>query len=320
MSHDVGRGAPIIWRDAWMSANERFYGSQNAEDHFLTSIEMSSTVAAVIARMIDSQRSRLDAEDFHVIDIGAGSGRLLELLRTHLGDDVHLLGVDIRERPADLPADISWHRALIDSESENITQRDGEICGIVIAHEFLDDVPCDVVELDDELEPRVVLVDPASGIEELGPRLEDPAARRLLTDARVQAMMEWLRTWWPPTRPGARREIGLDRERVWSKLTGIVHSGMAIAVDYAHARSDRAAGLWDAGTVKGFSGGRPRRSTPDGTCNVTAHVSIDALASPTGTIASQSQVIADSTLNSWPSGLGSYTWLMQPIERGTMTS
>jgi len=66
--------------------------------------------------------------------------------------------------------------------------------------------------------------------------------------------------------------------------------------------------------VKGFSTGRPQRALPDGSVNITAHVALDALARPGATLATQAEILKTSTLHSWPSGLGSYTWLIEPIK------
>lgn len=311
--------AEVPWLHAWRQANTDFYREQPAEGHFLTSVEMGTQVAQALATVVEQQMSRHAPREFFIIDIGAGSGRLLEQLRSLVTGDVHFIGVDIRERPAQLSTQITWRQMLIDGETSDITGADGELAGVVIAHEFLDDVPCDVVELDEDLTPQVVLVDPQCGTEELGPRLDDPAAIAMLSDQDTMAVQRWLHEWWPATRPGARREVGLARSRVWSMLTRIIDTGVVIAVDYAHGKPDRAAGLWDAGTLKGFAAGRPTRPVPDSSVNITAHVALDALATPRARIASQAELLGGSTLSSWPAGVGSYTWLVEPIDRGTMS-
>ena len=312
MSQDATGTSMLPWEGAWCRANELFYGSHPAEDHFATSVTAGNEVARAIADVVSREHARHGNGEFSVIDIGSGSGRLLEQLRSLVAPGIHLIGVDGRERPQTLDSHIDWRRLVIDEDADQITGHDGQIDGLVIAHEFLDDVPCDVVELDDACQPRVVLVDPTTGAEDLGPRLSDSASRRCL-DGDPEAMQSWLTTWWPPTRPGARREIGIRRDRVWRRLTRILRSGEALAIDYAHDRTDRAAGIWDAGTLKGFSRGRPRRAVPDGSVNITAHVALDSLARPGSHSLSQGQVLDGSTLASYPLGLGSFTWLYQPI-------
>ncbi|NEB77546.1 hypothetical protein G3I40_20315, partial [Streptomyces sp. SID14478] len=53
-----------------------------------------------------------------------------------------------------------------------------------------------------------------------------------------------------------------------------VERGLAVAVDYAHARGTRP----PFGTLTGFRAGRETAPVPDGTCDLTAHVALDACA------------------------------------------
>ena len=303
----------IAWAEAWSLANESFYAGNQAEGHFATSIHANEHVAHALATLIAQQRQHYRNRDFLVIDVGSGSGRLLEQLRTRVDGDVQLLGIDIRERPADLPHDIQWRQMKISDKNYDVTGIREDIAGVVIAHEFLDDIPCEVFELDEDASPRLVLVDPATGAEELGPHLSDSAAIPLLGPIRPDEVRAWLDAWWPATRPGARREVGITRQRVWSGLTGSVQDGCAVAIDYAHDRVERISGGWDGGTMKGFRAGRPQRAVPDGSVNITAHVALDALASRHARLTTQDQILGKPTLTSWPVGLGSYTWLIEPI-------
>ena len=314
MSHEAPTTSARPWSSAWKAANARFYEHHLAEAQFKTSIESGTEVARALAQLILSSCAEFAEDGFSVIDIGSGSGRLLEQLAPFVPEDITWMGVDIRERPPELDPRIGWHRTEIDGSTRDITGFDGQVCGVVIAHEFLDDVPCTVVELDADLIPRLVLVDEATGIEVIGPPLRDVAARRLLGHT-TDEHCEWLDVWWPPTRPMARREIGVERERIWSRLTGIVASGFAVAIDYAHRLDERSAGLWDAGTLRGFAHGRPSSAIPDGSVNITAHVALDALATCSSTIRTQFDVLDGASLRSWPQGLGEYQWLVEPIVR-----
>ena len=313
MSHDQAGPPTVAWHDIWSEANDRFYRSQSAEEHFATSVEMDARIAAALATIVTKLKVTRGNEEFLVIDIGSGSGRLLEQLQARIADPVSFMGIDVRPRPSHLPSEILWRQMHIDEDSLDITGNGETTFGLAIAHEFLDDIPCDIVEIDDGMRARIVLVDPISGTEELGPCLDDPAARRFVEPREPDALQQWMTTWWPLTRPGARREIGLTRDRVWSRITRTLHSGAAVAIDYAHSRADRTSGVWDGGTLKGFASGRPRRPVPDGSVNLTAHVALDALATPRAQLTTQARVIGDSSLTSWPLGLGSYTWLIEPI-------
>jgi SAM-dependent MidA family methyltransferase len=75
---------------------------------------------------------------------------------------------------------------------------------------------------------------------------------------------------------GARAEVGLQRDDTWSQLVGSVDRGVALAIDYGHRRGTRSAHLF--GTLAGFRGGRAVPVVPDGSCDITAHVAMDACA------------------------------------------
>jgi hypothetical protein len=166
-----------------------------------------------------------------------------------------------------------------------------------VATEWLDNVPLDVaVHTADGW--RYLLVDPASGEETVGDPV-DPA------DA------DWLARWWPvpgagadgigptgsefraarpaegssltarsgPGRPepptGMRAEIGRTRDDAWAAAVGKLDRGLALAVDYGHLRDGRPVN----GTLTGYRGGRQVPPVPDGSCDVTAHVAVDSVAS-----------------------------------------
>ena len=71
------------------------------------------------------------------------------------------------------------------------------VTGLLVANEWLDDVPLDVVELTPD-GPRLVLVD-ADGASRLGPA-PGPADR------------DWLARWWPLAATGDRAEVGRSRD------------------------------------------------------------------------------------------------------------
>lgn len=304
----------LSWSTAWDAAHRGpsgFYLREGAEDHFTTSPHVDAAVARGLADLIYREYGQRRSEAFSILDVGSGSGQLLRQLRDLLPSDIEMAGVDMRPRPSDLPSDIDWIQARISPDCHRITDNDGSITGVLIAHEFLDDVPCDIVELDDELRPRLVLVDPVTGDEEIGPPLSDPACARFVADPIASA--EWLAAWWPPTRPLARREIGLTRDRMWLRLKEVLKSGIAVAIDYGHRYEDRRRGVWDGGTLKGFAAGRPRSPRPDGSCNITAHVALDACASERARLISQANVVDRTSITAFPGTLGSFDWLVDPV-------
>ena len=234
---------------------EGFYRRERASAHFRTSVHASGRYAEAFARLL----AQVDAGLGHpgrldLVDVGAGCGSMLTRIARLCDPDlaVRLLptAVEIASRPADLPPEIAWR-----------TEPPGEITGLVIANEWLDNVPLDVVELT-PAGPRLVLVDSRTGAERLGP---EPSA----------ADLEWLELWWPLRAPGDRAEVGRPRCEAWASVIGRLHRGTAVAVDYGHARPARPFG----GTLSGYRDGRLVPPVPDGSCDVTAHVALDACAS-----------------------------------------
>lgn len=231
-------------------------GPDGPGGHFRTSVHASPLFAGALLRLVERLDDALRRPAaFDLVDVGAGRGELLgalhALLPGHLRERVRLVGVEMAPRPDGLDPAIGWRRDV-----------PADIVGLLVATEWLDNVPLDVADLDDAGRLRKVLVDPATGDESLGG----------LADA---ADLFWLRRWWPA--PG-RVEIGWPRDAAWADAVHQVRRGGALAVDYGHLRGERP---WH-GTLTGFRGGRQVAPVPDGSCDVTAHVAIDAVASAAG--------------------------------------
>lgn len=237
------------WREATEAAlygPDGFYRRERPADHFVTSVHTSPWFAGAIvslARLCDATT---------VVDLGAGEGELLCEVRRR-SSDLRLVGIDITARPPGIDNSIEW------------TSNAGAdlLDVLVVANEWLDDIPVDVVEVDDDGIPRLVHVDPMSGAEQLG---EIPDG----DDA------QWLARWWPldGAEPGTRAEIGRARDQAWVNEVRRVRRGLLVAVDYSHRRADRP----PLGTLTGYRAGRMVEPVPDGSCNVTSHVALDACA------------------------------------------
>ncbi len=126
-----------------------------------------------------------------------------------------------------------------------------EVTGLLVANEWLDSVPVDVLQ-----DGRLVHV-AADGSESRGQRVEDP----------------WATRWWPQ---GGRVEVGLPRDQAWARAVSRVTRGVAVAIDYGHTLPDRRS------TLTGYRDGRQVPAVPDGSCDLTAHVALDACADATG--------------------------------------
>ena len=318
----------------WRAAAERaLYGAggfylrpEGPSAHFRTSVHTSPLFARAVAglvRLVDralGQPERLD-----VVDVGAGHGELAgELLRSAgpgLAGRLRVLAVERAARPEGLDPRIEWRDRLPGEAS---------VTGMLIANEWLDNVPVDAAEVDADGIPRLVLVGPA-GEERLGERVSGEDAA-------------WLERWWPlrGAAEGERAEIGRPRDEAWAAAVRTLRQGLAVAVDYAHEYGARP----PYGTLTGYREGREVRPVPDGSCDITAHVALDACAAAAPAddtvLASQRTVLralgvrgerppltlATSDPAAYvralgtageaaelldPGGLGSFTWLLQGV-------
>ncbi|MFI5488822.1 SAM-dependent methyltransferase [Micromonospora echinaurantiaca] len=345
------------WRDAMGRAlygpGGFFVSGSGPADHFRTSVHASPAFAGALLRLVKQVDAALGhPERLDVVDVGAGRGELLRTLAAlaaasddtagfaasggAVGSDpsggaggavaaaslgppsggvadreplvrrLRLTAVELAPRPDDLPAEIAW--------SDEIP---GRITGLLVATEWLDNVPLDVA-VHTGGSWRYLLVDPLTGEESVGGQVSPADA-------------EWLATWWPVpgaerdspsdldsalltsvtdsrsstgsgfraarpaegssltarSRPGcpetshsdhgigARAEIGRTRDEAWAEAVRKVDRGLALAVDYGHLRENRPVD----GTLTGYRGGRQVPPVPDGSCDVTAHVAIDSVAS-----------------------------------------
>jgi len=223
-----------------------FYRRNAPGAHFRTSVHASDSFASAVVALVEAVGAT------ELVDVGAGRGELLTALETRL-PDVALHGVEVVPRPPGLPDRIAW---------SELVPLAGDDIRVLLANEWLDNVPLDVVEVDSEGCPRLVFVAP-NGFELPG-------------DPPTPADLAWLRRWWPVegAEPGTRVEVGWPRDLAWTGAVRSVRRGLAVAVDYAHLAGARP----PHGTLVGYRDGRAVPPEPDGTCDLTAHVALDACA------------------------------------------
>ncbi|MFF4832750.1 SAM-dependent methyltransferase [Streptomyces sp. NPDC001315] len=313
------------WR-GWRAATESaLYGPdgfyrrpEGPAGHFRTSVHASPLFAEAVARLlcrVDEALGRPASLDF--VDMAAGRGELVGGVLAALPADVAArargYAVEVAARPPDLDHRIEW-----------LPEPPRGVTGLLFANEWLDNVPVDVAEVDARGVPRLVLVR-ADGTERLGEPVRGAEA-------------EWLAQWWPlPAEEGLRAEIGLPRDTAWASAVSCVERGLAVAVDYAHTADTRP----PFGTLAGFREGRGTAPVPDGSCDVTAHVALDACALPGARLLPQREALralgvtgarpplalASTNPSAYvralagageaaeltaPGGLGDFGWLLQP--------
>ncbi|MEU6290828.1 SAM-dependent methyltransferase [Streptomyces sp. NPDC046988] len=256
-AHGEWRG----WREATQEAlygPEGFYrtGPEGPARHFRTSVHASPLFAAAVARLlcrVDEALGRPARLAF--VDMAAGRGELvtgvLAALPAAVSARTRAYAVEVARRPGGLDHRIEW-----------LAEPPHGVTGLLFANEWLDNVPVEVAEVDAAGVARRVLVR-GDGTERLG----GPVAG---------AEAAWLARWWPlPGEEGLRAEIGLPRDTAWASAVASLDAGLAVAADYAHTVDSRP----PFGTLTGFRAGRETRPVPDGSCDITAHVALDACAS-----------------------------------------
>ncbi|MFE0176105.1 SAM-dependent methyltransferase [Streptomyces sp. NPDC059002] len=314
---------PRGWRAA---AQEALYGPdgfyrrpEGPAGHFRTSVHASPLYTAAVALLLRRLDAALDHPDeLAFVDMGAGRGELtagvLAALPADVAARVRAYAVERAERPAGLDPRVEWRAAP-----------PAGVTGLLFANEWLDNVPLDVAEVAADGTPHHVLVHD-DGTESPGGPVEGPDA-------------EWLARWWPlDPEPGLRAEIGRPRDQAWAAAVGTLARGLAVAVDYAHRRDRRP----PFGTLTGFRAGRETTPVPDGTCDITAHVALDACALDGAALLTQRAALGalgvsggrpplslassdpaayvraltragEAAELTAPGGLGDFGWLLQPV-------
>ncbi|MEU0222993.1 SAM-dependent methyltransferase [Streptomyces sp. NPDC006284] len=259
-AHERWRG----WREA---TQEALYGPagfyrvrpEGPAGHFRTSVHASPLFAGAVARLlcrVDEALGRPASLGF--VDLAAGRGELVTGVLAALPGDVaartRAYAVEVAGRPRGLDHRIEW-----------LAEPPGGVTGLLFANEWLDNVPVDVAEVDSAGVARRVLVRD-DGTERLGEPVSGAEAR-------------WLARWWPLSgAQGLRAEIGLPRDTAWASAVAALDAGLAVAADYAHTTAARP----PFGSLTGFREGRETAPVPDGTCDITAHVALDACAAAGG--------------------------------------
>ncbi|MFJ4975595.1 SAM-dependent methyltransferase [Streptomyces coeruleorubidus] len=260
------------WRAA---AREALYGpggfyrrAEGPAGHFRTSVHASPLFAGAVAGLlcrVDEALGRPATLDF--VDMAAGRGELA-------GGVLAALPADVAARTRAYAVEVAGRPEGLDHRIEWLAEPPQGVTGLLFANEWLDNVPVEVAEVDAAGVARRVLVR-EDGTERLGEPVDGERAR-------------WLARWWPlPGEAGLRAEIGLPRDEAWASAVATLDRGLAVAVDYGHTADTRP----PFGTLTGFREGRETAAVPDGSCDITAHVALDACALPGGRLLPQREAL-----------------------------
>lgn len=282
------------WHDALYAAQRGFYTQPGGPAAHFTTATHGPTGAVLAEALLALWLATHETLPSVIVDVGAGRGELtthllraLEAVRSDVTrrpqgvangpeDDAsrpggrpgagagnrvaeaRVVAVDVVDRPAGLDEQIEWLRSSGGADlPDELTGLDD---ALVIAHEWLDVVPCTVARVAADRSIREVLVDPSTGVEVDGDVLAGDHAA-------------WVEEHWAASEPGDRIEVGLTRDDAWRGLVERVRSGTVVAVDYGHTRTTRP----PEGTLTAYATGRQLAPVPDGSCDITAHVAMDTL-------------------------------------------
>jgi SAM-dependent MidA family methyltransferase len=321
----VTRKASGEWRGWRAAAEAALYGAdgfyrrpEGPAGHFRTSVHASPLFALAVARLLCRvDRALGHPAELAFVDMAAGRGELvagvLDALPPEVAVRTRAYAVEIADRPQGFDERVQW-----------LGEPPNGVTGLLFANEWLDNVPVEVAEAGSDGVPRLVLVR-QDGTERLG----EPVGG---------AEAEWLAHWWPLSAEGARAEIGLPRDTAWAAAVATLDRGLAVAVDYAHRADARP----PFGTLTGFRVGGETAPVPDGSCDITAHVALDACALPGALLLTQRAALRALDISgarppltlastdpaayvralahagaaaelTAPGGLGDFGWLLQPV-------
>lgn len=267
------------WDEAWHDAlygPAGFYRHAAPAEHFATSAQGLGGAGAVLAEALLELARRHGLT--RIVEVAAGRGELLSELATVAARQQdasgttppELVGVDVVARPPQLSTGVDW---VISSGGALLPDQLTGLTGtLLLAHEWLDVVPCPVVARDpQDGRWHHVEVD-TTGVERVGAPAQG-------------ADLAWLSAHVPSQ--VTRAEVGLPRESAHADLLSRVDRGLVLVVDYGHTAATRP----PEGTLTGYRDGAQVPPVPDGSCDLTAHVAVDTLGA--GSLRTQREALHD---------------------------
>ena len=247
---------------------------------FLTAPELHPVFGAALARQVAEAWERVGRPArFQLIEYGAGAGTLALAILAGLRDD----GSPLADALVYAPVELNRHR-LAELAARAAAARlplvdpaeldDDPVAGVVVANEFLDALPVQLLEVRGGWAREVRVTVEADG--SFGETLEEPA------DPALRNRLERLAREGIALVEGQRLEVRPAVE-AWARAVGRrLAAGLVIAIDYGAPAEDLYGARRRAGTLMTYRGhaaegdpGAPYRDV--GERDITAHVDTTAL-------------------------------------------
>lgn len=244
------------------------------EGDFFTSVDVGPLFGEMIAAQFDEMWAVLreaGAARFHVVEAGAGNGRLmrdiLDAAAAHHDDLYEHLDVTLVERSAAARAEqaavMGRHRA----QSRADLPPPSSVTGVIFANELLDALPVHVVRMR------------AEGLREVYVGERDGRLMEIEGEASGGAIQDYLQRMDVTPEPGATAEIGLAAVRWTVAAADAIDRGFLLLFDYGHPAAQLFA-THAAGTLMAY---RSHVATAHdwledpGARDLTAHVNLTAV-------------------------------------------
>ena len=182
---------------------------------FLTSPEVSPWFGRTLGRFVDAELDRVALRDAMVVDVGAGSGSLLETLLEELDCDVAAWAVDASPAARHALAGHDGWQVAADKAA-----LPGEFAGVVVANELLDNLPAALAVLENgEWTERAVAADVEAGLE-------------LVATAARPEVVEWCERYGGNVPDGGMVEVQLEAFDWVFDVVSRLTAGALVVVDY----------------------------------------------------------------------------------------
>jgi SAM-dependent MidA family methyltransferase len=237
---------------------------------FYTSVDVSPVFGATIAEQLVEMWRLLGSGGFHLVEAGAGNGRLardiLDAAAARHPDFYACVRVTLVERSAAARAAQAATLAAHAARAASSDTLPAGVQGAIVANELLDALPVTIVQMTDEGFAEVA-VGERDGVlmEELRPLLHRDLAGVL-----------------PAVDPGQRIEIGCAASQWIGGAADSVARGFLLLFDYGYRPSAEYFRAHPEGTLMAYRSHRASGSTwlsDPGERDITAHVNLEAIQS-----------------------------------------